>query len=128
MFKVATNIGTGTVDYGSETTGYIWTINSGMIFFWHNFKANTDIFFYVCLNFLSVLHIVNSLKITKTLRYLVVTKMRYKKQKWMQGQHNGKMVDLFNWPKFRLTKSVFFRARAVNRGTHLYPRMSKGYL
>ena len=46
----------------------------------------------------------------------------------MQGQHNGKMVDLFNWPKFRLTKSVFFRARAVNRGTHVYPRMSKGYL
>ena len=46
----------------------------------------------------------------------------------MQGQHNGKMVDLFNWPKFRLPKSVFFRARAVNRGTHVYPRMSKGYL
>ena len=46
----------------------------------------------------------------------------------MQAQHNGKMVDLFNWPKFRLTKSVFFRARAVNRGTHVYPRMSKGYL
>ena len=38
------------------------------------------------------------------------------------------MVDLFNWPKFRLTKSVFFRARAVNRGTHVYPCMSKGYL
>ena len=54
--------------------------------------------------------------------------MRYKKQNWMQGQHNGKMVDLFNWPKFRLTKSVFFRARAVNRGTQVYPRMSKGYL
>ena len=40
MFKVATNIGTGTVDYwlwimdyGSETTGYVWTINSSMIFF-----------------------------------------------------------------------------------------------
>ena len=46
----------------------------------------------------------------------------------MQGQHNGKMVDLFNWPKFRLTKSVFFRATAVNRGTHVYPCMSKGYL
>ena len=60
--------------------------------------------------------------------YSVLTKMRYKKQNWMQGQHNGKMVDLFNWPKFRLTKSVFFRARAVNRGTHVYPRMSKGYL
>ena len=60
--------------------------------------------------------------------YSVLTKIRYKKQNWMQGQHNGKMVDLFNWPKFRLTKSVFFRARAVNRGTHVYPRMSKGYL
>ena len=46
----------------------------------------------------------------------------------MQGQHNGKMIDLFNWPKFWLTKSVFFRARAVNRDTHVYPRMSKGYL
>ena len=54
--------------------------------------------------------------------------MRYKKQNWMQGRHNGKMVDFFNWPKFGLTKSVFFRARAVNRGTHVYPRMSKGYL
>ena len=60
--------------------------------------------------------------------YSVLTKMRYKTQHWMQGQHNGKMVDFFNWPKFRLTKSVFFRARAVNRGTHVYPRMSKGYL
>ena len=60
--------------------------------------------------------------------YSVLTKMRYKKQNWMQGQHNGKMVDLFTWPKFRLTKSVFFRARAVNRGTHVYSRMSKGYL
>ena len=60
--------------------------------------------------------------------YSVLTKMRYKKQNWMQGQHNGKMVDLFNWPKFRLTKSVFFRARAVNQGTHVYSRMSKGYL
>ena len=60
--------------------------------------------------------------------YSVLTKMRYKKQNWMQGQHNGKMVDFFNWPKFRLTKSVFFRARAENRGTHVYPRMSKGYL
>ena len=38
------------------------------------------------------------------------------------------MVELFYWPKFRLTKSVFFRARAVNRGTHVYSRMSKGYL
>ena len=38
------------------------------------------------------------------------------------------MADLFNWPKFRLTTVVFFRARAVNRGTHDYPRMSKGYL
>ena len=46
----------------------------------------------------------------------------------MQGKHNGKMADLFNWPKFRLTKLVFFKARAVNRGTHVYPRMSKGYL
>ena len=26
------------------------------------------------------------------------------------------------------TRLVFFRARAVNRGTHEYPRMSKGYL
>ena len=60
--------------------------------------------------------------------YSVLTKMRYKKQNWMQGQHNGKMVDFFNWPKFRLTKSVFFRAMAENRGTHVYPRMSKGYL
>ena len=90
------------MDYGSETMGYIWTINSGMTFlFWHNCKADTRIFFYVYLNFLPVLHIVNSLKITKTLVY---------------------------WPKFRLTRSVFFRARAVNRGTHVYPRMSKGYL
>ena len=109
--------------------GLIWTINSGMIFlFWHNCKANTNIFFYVYLNFLPVLNIVNSLKITKTLMYSVLTKMRYKKQNWMQGQHNGKMVDFFNWPKFRLTKSVFFRARAVNRGTHVYQRMSKGHL
>ena len=38
------------------------------------------------------------------------------------------MADLLNWPKFRLTKLVFFRARAVNRSTHVYPRMSKGYL
>ena len=60
--------------------------------------------------------------------YSVLTKMRYKKQNWMQGQHNGKIVDFFNWPKFRLTKSVFFTARAVNRGTHVYQRMSKGYL
>ena len=97
-------------------------------FFWHNCKADTHIFFYVYVNFLPVLHIVNSLKITKTLVYSVLTKIRYKKQNWMQGQHNGKMVDLFNWPKFRLTKSVFFRARAVNRGIHVYPRMSKGYL
>ena len=96
--------------------------------FWHNCKANTYIFFYVYVNFLPVLHIVNSLKITKTLMYSVLTKMRYKKQNWMQGQHNGKMADFFNWPKFRLTKSVFFRARAVNRGTHVYPRMSKDYL
>ena len=75
---------------GLRTTGYglwirnyglIWTINSGMIFlFWHNFKANTHIFFYVYLNFLPVLNIVNSLKITKTLMYSVLTKMRYKKQ------------------------------------------------
>ena len=97
-------------------------------FFWHNCKANTYIFFYVYVNFLPVLHIVNSLKITKTLMYSVLSKMRYKKQNWMQGQHNGKMLDFFNWSKFRLTKSVFFRATAVNRGTHVYPRMSKGYL
>ena len=58
--------------------------------------------------------------------YSALTKMRYKKQNWMQGQHNG--IDFFNWAKFRLTKSVFFRARAVNRGTHVYQRMSKGYL
>ena len=38
------------------------------------------------------------------------------------------MADLFNRPKFRLARLVFFRARAVNRGTHEYPRMSKGYL
>ena len=80
------------MDYGSETMGYIWTINSGMtFFFWHNCKADTHIFFYVYLNFLPVLHIVNSLKITKTLVYSVLTKMRYKKQNWMQGQHNGKI-------------------------------------
>ena len=30
-----------------------------------------------------------------------------------------------NFDKPRL---VFFKARAVNRGTHEYPRMSKGYL
>ena len=35
------------------------------------------------------------------------------------------MVDLFNCPKFRLTKSVFSRARAVNQSTHVYQRMSK---
>ena len=100
-----------------------------MIFFFGIISKPTHIFFfYVYVNFLPVLHIVNSLKITKTLMHLVLTKMRYKKQNWMQGQHNGKMVDFFNWPKFRLTKSVFFRARAVNRGTHVYPRMSKGYL
>ena len=117
------------MDYGSETMGYIWTINSGMTFFFGIIAKLTYIFFlYVYLNFLPVLHIVNSLKITKTLVYSVLTKIRYKKQNWMQGQHNGKMVDLFNWPKFRLTKSVFFRARAVYRGNHVYPRMSKGYL
>ena len=60
--------------------------------------------------------------------YSVLTKMRYKKQNWMQGQHNGKMLDFFNWSKFRLSKSVFFRAMAVNRGTRVYPHMSKGYL
>ena len=38
------------------------------------------------------------------------------------------MADLFNWPKCRLTRLVFFRARPVNRGTHEHPRMSKGYL
>ena len=38
------------------------------------------------------------------------------------------MADLFNRPKFRLTRLVFFRARPVNRGTHEHPRMSKGYL
>ena len=37
------------------------------------------------------------------------------------------MVDLFNCPKFQPTKSVFSRARAVNRSTHVYQRMSKGY-
>ena len=73
------------MDYGSETMGYIWTIDSGMIFFWPNCKANTQFFFYVYLNFLPVLHIVNSLKITKTLMYSVLTKMRYKKQNWMLG-------------------------------------------
>ena len=73
------------VDYGSETTGYIWTINSGMnFFFWHNCKANTHIFLYVYFNFLPVLHIVNSPKITKTLMYSVLTK-GIKKQNWMQG-------------------------------------------
>ena len=51
-----------------------------MIFFFfggggHNCKANTHIFFHVYVNFLPVLHIVNSLKITKTLIYSVLTKM-----------------------------------------------------
>ena len=49
------------MDYGSETTGYDC----------HNCKANTHTctvyFFHVDLKFLPVLHIVNSLKITKTL-------------------------------------------------------------
>ena len=58
------------------------------------------------------------------------SKLRYKKQIWMQGWHSGKLADLFNWPKFRLTKLVFFRARAINQGIHacVYPHMSKGYL
>ena len=80
--------GLWTTGYGLwiRNYGLIWTINSGMIFlFWHNFKANTQIFFFVYLNFLPVLHIVNSLKITKTLIYSVLTKMRYKRQNWMQG-------------------------------------------
>ena len=70
------------MDYGSETKGYIWTITSSMIFFGMIAKL-THLFFYVYLNFLPVLHIVNSLKITKTLMYSVLTKMRYKKQNWM---------------------------------------------
>ena len=32
----------------------------------------------------------------------------------MPGWHKGKqMADLLNWPIFRLTKLVFFRARAM---------------
>ena len=73
------------MDYGSETTGYIWIINSGMIFFFGIIAKLTHIFFYVCLNFLPVLNIVNSLIITKTLMYSVLRKMRYLKQNWMQG-------------------------------------------
>ena len=78
------------MDYGSETTGYIWTVNSGMIYiyiyiFFGIIAKLTHIFFYVYLNFLPVLNIVNSLKITKTLMYLVQTIMRYKKKNWMQG-------------------------------------------
>ena len=80
----------------------------------HNCKANTHIFFYVYLTVFQVLHIVNSLKITKTLNpYSVLTGMRYKKQNWMQGWHNGKRADLINWPIIRLKKFVFFRARAM---------------
>ena len=90
MFKVATNIGTGTVDY------WLWIMDQKLranldnkkwhdFFFWPNCKANTHIFFYVYFNFLPVLHIVNSLKITKTRMYSVVTKMRFKKQNSMLG-------------------------------------------
>ena len=48
----------------------------------------------------------------------------------MQGWHNGKRADLLNWPIIRLTKLVFFGARAMlwKWGTHVYPHMSKGCL
>ena len=59
--------------------------------------SNTHVFFHVSLNFLQALHIVNSLKITKT-PYSVLTKMRYEKQNWMQGWDNGTIADLLNWP------------------------------
>ena len=57
--------------------------------------------------------------------------MRSKKQSWMPNWDNSKNADLvLNWPIIRLTKLLFFRARAMlwKWGTHVYPRMSKGYL
>ena len=55
-------------NYGLHLDNNIWAINSGMsFFFWHYCKANAHIFFLVYITFLQVLHILNSLKITKTL-------------------------------------------------------------
>ena len=116
MFYWTRDCGLLAMDYGSGTTGCIWTVNSGNFFIFlfffflgggggHNCKANTNI------NFLKILHIVNFLKITETLIHYQ-QKSSIKKQNWIQGWHKGKMADLFNWP-FRLTKLVFFRARAV---------------
>ena len=45
------------MDYGSGTTGCIWTtyrVISFFVFFLHNCKANTQIFFHVYLNFLLI--------------------------------------------------------------------------
>ena len=74
-----TNIGTGTVDYclwimdqklratfGQQIVA--WFFSFGII------AKLTHIFLYVNLNFLPVLRIVNSLKITKTFMYSVLTK------------------------------------------------------
>ena len=67
------------MDYGSETTGYIRTIIQRHDFFFFGgggiIAKLTHIFFHVYLNFLPVLHIVNSPKITKTFMYSVLTKM-----------------------------------------------------
>ena len=54
------------MDYGSGTTGYIWTKNSGMsFFFFFGISAKlTHIFSHIYLNFLQDLHILNSLEIT----------------------------------------------------------------
>ena len=66
------------MDYGSETMGYIWTINSGMIFL--GIIAKLTHIFFLCLPSYCKFS-----EITKTLMYSVLTKMRYKKQNWMQG-------------------------------------------
>ena len=55
------------MDKGSGTMDCIGIINSGMFFFFGICKATTHISFHIHLNFLQVLHIMNSLKITKTL-------------------------------------------------------------
>ena len=51
------------MDYRSGTTGCIWRINSGIIFFFFCIIAKlTHIFSHVYLNFPQVLHVVNSLE------------------------------------------------------------------